>query len=702
MSLDSQQFKKSLDELGISYREVEGACVLEYRDGVASELVEFEEEERSGQEVAREFHAFDERRWRLTNAIRYLLAERKLYLDRSAGHNWSYGDLGFSSEFNVYESLNRSLEKCAGDIEAFEDWMGKTWIKLESAEKKKIHNWFKKEVPPENEIAYDEDKFENYGSKFIESALACARDDITAFLDSLGEGEKYTAEMAEEFAKTRGNDLGSRVIRRLASKLSGIEVSHDLLKPGKVSFDFKDGEDTYDLVVRGKKLSKKVEEQGLEAAAKELEQDYRELSCRRQQFLNALGKLMATRGFTMESGGFPQTEWNFGRKIREFSVPVGSLLTNRLRKKQVSVLLLEIFTEHHLEKPGEEELEAALQAGRGLIEVKHLPPYIIEFDDEKSLSLEEIDGIAWEWVKKIKAQIDSGKRSDDLDVGLWTWREKRWYTRPKDAWVDEKYWLDLAVKQWEEMPWESPAEILAVNGDFRSVSKFQEWLDDAEDYESKGYIWHDGEEDIVMLLRDHLSFADDALEWNSYPKVFGEPPFEVVDKWIQKIRQGLKPNPKPGYKLEDLMDEISKLRRQEIERFFNEGEIAKIRQACSNKLLVLDAESPYIDDEVLQVAAEMGWRDLGEKLLDQAWFSRVFYEPETGLISAGETLQWLSLICPGFEVAKHCGRILQMAPENAVDRLRMKKFCNVDLTEIPSSWIKQAQAEIAIAWLRCR
>ncbi|MCF6311278.1 MAG: hypothetical protein L3J39_02400 [Verrucomicrobiales bacterium] len=697
MLIDSQKLKKLLSDAGISCRQIEGGCVLEYRDGAASQLVEFAGEDRSAEEVVRDFLEHDRRRFRLTNAVRWLLAERQHYLDRSAGHTWSYGDVGFSSEFNVYEELNRSLKKCVDDLDAFEDWMGKAWIRLESSEKKKIFDWLNKDGPPGNEIEYDEGKHENCPMVDVDSALACARDDITVFLDSLGEGEKFTTEMAEEFAKTRGKDLGSKLIRRLADELPEIEVSHDLLKPGKVSFDFKDGEDTYDLVVRGKKLSKKVELMGLEAAAVDLADDYRELSCRRQQFLNALGKLMATRGYTMESGGFPETEWHFGKEIREFSVPIGRLLTNRLRKKQVSVLLREILAEHGLAQAGEEELKQALKAGKDEIKIKHLPSYVIKFDDEKSLSPEEIDEIAREWVKKIKAQIDSGKRSDDLDVGLWTWRKRRWYERPKDVWVDEKYWLNLAVKKWEEMLWQSPAEILAVNGDFRSVAKFQEWID-----KSDGYIWHDGEEDTVLLLRDHLRLADDALDWDSYPKVFGEPPFQVVDKWIQMIRTGLKQNPKPDYELENLMDEISKLRRQEIERFFDEGEITKIKQACANKLLLLDEEIPCIDDEVLEVVAEMGWRDLGMELLHQDWFSRVLYDPESGLDSAGKILQWLSLICPGQEVAKHCGRILQMSPKNVVGRLRLKKFCNVDMADIQSSLIKQAQAETTIAWLRCR
>lgn len=292
-------------------------------------------------------------------------------------------------------------------------------------------------------------------------------------------------------------------------------------------------------------------------------------------------------------------------------------------------------------------------------------------------------------------------RSDELDVGLWTWGVRRWYTRPKDVWVDEKFWVDLAERGWEKMPWGNAAKILAVNGDFRSVSKFQEWLDDSEGYESKGYLWHDGDEDIVILLRDHLEFEDDALEWNSCPKIFGEPPFQVADKWVHSVRAGLG-NDAGEEEWEDMIDAATHLRRQEIERFFNQEEICQIKKVCSEKLLCLDEELPSIEEEILEVAEEMGWRELGLELLRQPWFSRVFYEPEIGLMSAGEILQWLSLICPGPEVAKHCSRILQMSPKNVAERLKLKKFCNVNMENIQSSLVKESQAETAIAWLRCR
>lgn len=675
--------------------------MLEYRDGVASELVTYAKEKRGVEDVLQEFQELNNRRWRLTNAIRWLLAERKQYLDRSAGGTWHYGDVGFSSEFNVHEELNRSLKKCADDGEAFEDWMEKTWIRLEPSEMKKLANWLKKDGPPENEIECDEDKFESYGSNFIESALACARDDISAFLSSLEDGEKYTAEMVEEFAKTRGKDPGSKLIRRLAEKLPGVEVCHDLSKPGRISFEFKDGEDHYDLVVRGKKLSKKAEKLGLEAAAEELAGEFHELGRKRIQFLNALSKLMGDRGYARDGGGFLESEWVFGRECREFYVRIGKSLTNKLKKQPPEELLQEFFLGQQLEQPAKAELLAALKAGKDEIQTKHLPAYIIQFNDANSLSPEEIDALARVWVEKIREQICLGKRSDNLDVGLWTWGVRRWYTRPKDAWVDEKFWIDLAEKGWEKMPWEDAAKILAVNGDFRSVLKFQEWLDDSEGYESKGYLWHDGDEDIVMLLRDHLEFEEDALEWDSCPKIFGEPPFQVADKWIHRVRAGLG-NDAGEDEREDMIDAATHLRRQEIERFFNQEEICQIKKVCSEKLLCLDEEFPAIEGDVLEVAEEMGWRELGLDLLNQPWFSHVFYEPESGLMNAGEILQWLSLICPGPEVAKHCGRILQMSPKNVAERLNLKKFCDVDMENIQSSLVKAAQAETAIAWLRCR
>ncbi|NOY00191.1 MAG: hypothetical protein GXP30_10715, partial [Verrucomicrobia bacterium] len=190
MSFDSQQLKKFLDEVGISYREVEGACVLEYRDGVASELVEFEEEERSGQEVVREFQDFDERRWHLTNAFRHLAAERNWYLDRSHGHKWHFGKKNIGNEIDAYTELNLALDKHSDDDQAFHAWISTVWI-WRNPSQKELLAWLVKEDPPSYEIEYDEGKHDADGPGSISLAISCARGDL-GFVEALLDKGKLT------------------------------------------------------------------------------------------------------------------------------------------------------------------------------------------------------------------------------------------------------------------------------------------------------------------------------------------------------------------------------------------------------------------------------------------------------------------------------------------------------------------------------
>ncbi|NOX99832.1 MAG: hypothetical protein GXP30_08905 [Verrucomicrobia bacterium] len=361
------------------------------------------------------------------------------------------------------------------------------------------------------------------------------------------------------------------------------------------------------------------------------------------------------------------------------------------------MVLKRFFVKRKLEAPSEDEISEALRAGKDEIEIRLLSTVIVETEEWDVTSVNETDRIASEWVIKLRSQISKGSKSKKTYICVGDWSDRRWYTRPKDAWVDEEFWLEAAEKWWEKTRWEDSAQIMIMNGDFRCVPRFQQLVDECE----KG-LWHDGEEEFLILLRDHVSFDDDSIEWEIFPKVYGEPPYRITDKWIRAIRAQFEKRQLDEDDLEEVMTVAAKLRRQEIERFFEAEEVVRLKQACSDLLFRENKQFPSIEEDALNLVEEMGWGDLGIELMRQTWFERVLYDPEWGVSSSGEILQWLSLICPGPEVAKHCARILGEDPKELVNKLGLDKWSTGWLSSNHAGWVRNAQSRAAIAWLRCR
>jgi hypothetical protein len=668
-----------LDELrnqSLSPRHLRDWIAIDFKDGSDTFFARITPNSASATPAAiasaieKEFHHIDKIRSAVLTGLRWFLVEHNIAVEISVCDHWPTQQGNASSSLNVGPRLTRIAQQSATAAEALLKFRENQWLPEISADK--AATLVQKTEPPPREIRWKSDdeiiplfnpNIASIDCKNIENVDLAKGASSTEFLDWL--------------APTR-NSPAQHVINKFGEAVGLHRFSLEITT-GIAGFEFTDKLDSFPLHPRSKRLARLIEKSGEDQALAELINQFKSLDEARTRALALIEHIMAAHNFDLD-----EDDQHFGKTHRQFQFPTGRALTAKLHKFSPDQVVFEWISRntpfHPL--PTLNDIEA-LPANEHLTRAnrRHLP-----FRDPKTLPhfptladypRADLDKTATEIIDRVKTKflrVKPNTRVIEYEDNLQFWSRPLYYTRPRDAWVDESFWIQLATKYWNDQRHPLAGIILVLNGDPSPLPQLLEPIKTADEYNSE-FTW----DEVWWLGIDQVSCPID--EYDTYPsfsKSMGPLPPQLGRFSASRIRaQLLKQSVSSAITYAVDLDRTSLL------EWLSPPELDTLREACREWSRSRD-HLELINHDWINLAATMGWNEIPENLAQNPEF-----------IPA--QLNWQLQMGDLYFVAGELALILSQF-KNSDLALR---FAAQTLTRKTAKDLTLDKFQAAIAWLRC-
>ena len=416
------------------------------------------------EEAIAAYEAIDAGRKSALHILRHHLAAQGWGSDRERSGQWEVASSGCSTEIIVGEALTHAIR----DQDVFQavEVLFKGTFGIKKPTEAQCKRYLKMEHAPENERSCEEvevqDEDEELGDESSRQSVpqALAWMGLCALLDDEERAENADEEALLAAAKPKGPI--AEALLHMGKRLPNTEAFCDLMTPGELSLDYSDEHDIMSIKVKSKTLGKRVSELGSEAAGDELAEEFLAMDLARKQFLGCIHHVASGRGWSheIENSLNPETDTmlHVGNRMREIGVVIGKELTAKLREGSTAEALNDLIEDKAFagECVKALESEAWKSAPRAPESKLKAPPRA--YDDEPPKLLE----LTAERIREMDQFADKHLKNYYKDPQLlWKYTEDEFYAQGTDAWADQTYWLEMAVKQAADK-WPHPIGILVM------------------------------------------------------------------------------------------------------------------------------------------------------------------------------------------------------------------------------------------------
>ncbi|MEZ6085766.1 MAG: hypothetical protein R3E58_17895, partial [Phycisphaerae bacterium] len=493
-----------------------------------------------------------------------------------------------------------------------------------------------------------------------------------------------------------------QALKRLAERLPEAEAHIDLLQPGTLQVDFKDGFASFPIDTRSKGLARRIKNEGPQAVGNALADEFLDLQSKRSTVLSAIWRAAIDRGWKRQevSLSFVDVEANMflGESMREVGFEAGESLTRAVRFHDAQTVLKKLikvdldFADACIRHLGEED--APLPEETDSLRPRNLPasPPLVELTADVIAEMDAwASGIIRNKYQSLKTLREYGNR-DFYDPAI-------------DCWVEDTWWMWLAEQSLKRRPSAMATLVLLDASDPRGTERAIEMLNATEPHDEL----YDEQIEIAWRFRHELPdiarkwFGPDApvgmdIDYHEVRALLGDP---VAKRMLVAGYEG----DEDDYPSALVAKQWGEKRQAKLHRDLIAW--ARNEHQCS---------PPEVDP--IRLAADMGWRDVGEALEENPYllaglltFARRADEfDEPGLLMGDSYVLAWSRLCPSRFLARvvATGRktnLIALAEEAAHNSVAINPSAKVNLSMSLHTYrqlYKDLEVALAIAWNRCR
>lgn len=628
----------------------------------------------------------DERRNRAIDAIRRYLATQKIPVERSPSGRWPLLKGQMSTELSVGANLTRVCTETTDLVAVIQSVFQGSSIKRPSQRRAERHIGEFDE--PLHEPPWPEDA----------AVIELPQTPLTAlgWMGLCKALHKETSfESAEAFAaavEPKGR-IG-RALLQVAHRLPKVKASVEFTS-GAMCLEFSDEYDSYEIEPKSRELHDLLRRMEPAAAGDYLADEYERLNAGRQQVLDSVFTVLQQHGYSIDP-----YEIIVGRELREFSLNLGKDLTTAFKEQGLTQAIKVMLGERC-------ELADEIINGIGrpvgmarLVErrLKPVAPPPIELPTISEARMKLLD-------EQCHAILSSFMKTTDA---LRAYANRLMWDPTTDSWASSQQWQALARNNMEgEYPRSDAVAILIDHGDRAVEDRFVEDLRTMEPHHEVG------EQVIEMLWRRRHSMPDVAAKWFAAER-FDDVPFdEERTRFGDPIATCFRLDWLPATDIGEVPEMLAGVDPEILSCFVTETQLAQWRAAASDWARDEWNWESGGSRKTLEVAANMGWTEVGELLAKNPFLLPGLLRPSdgnVGLLFAGDLVLAWSKLHPTRFLRDLVGYGLEMDLDARAESLAQRSMGSSALmlghpqmiTEIAAGWTSTTLVALAIAWHRCR
>lgn len=654
----------------------------------------------SVQELITEYDRIGRVRERALHVISHYLASLNVVV--SAGRNGNWGlelEDGSSTSLTVGAKLT-AVARDTNDVYAVvEACIKHTWLRKVPS-RKRIDRYLATDGPPDtSHLAGRESERRQLIPPTIRAALGWM-----GLCKALDTPEVFTSPDALKAAASPTGPIAQALLR-LEERLTGVDGSVDLLKPGVLSLKFDDGYDRFDIDTRSKDLARRVRADGPQGAGDALAEEFIRLNGARARVLGAVWQAAAKRGWRKQVIGMAffgvEDSVHLGETRREVKFNPAGPLTEALRANDPGAVLRALFADA---PDFADDCVAALADSRQATAGDIPDAQLLPRDAPPAPPLRQLD-------VDLVARLDAfaaARLRDFLreDGAIWKYRDADVYDPKLDTWATQRDWIEVAAAHLKgQWPHPMAVVILLDAGDPRADELARRYVENTEPHHEVSAA------EVEIAWRYRRQYPDAARKW-FLPQGFDDVPYA-------KERAALGDPIAARHQFAEHPEavEVDEYTPAEVVRRLTEGQRQKVHEELLTWARTNHRWAPP-DAARLRHAIAMGWRDVADELPNNpyllATLLRIERRPdqfdEPGILLASDFLLAWSRLSPSTFLARLVATafeadVVALAKEaarrGAVGKPDVQKNL-ASSASIYASWHKELQAALAIAWTRCR
>ena len=686
-------------EHGLAVYETTGGVGVQFEDGCDVFWAMPEERwhflsraHESGSDFVAGFRELNDRRKRVVEAVRRYLAKQGVFVNRTPNGHWPVMKGMISSELVVGASLTKTIAKKVSLVAAVQSVFEGSFLHKPSQRRAERH--LSEFDGPIVEPAWPKEEPELLD--LPETPLVALG--WMGLCKAIKKESNFDSPEAFVAAAQPKGRVG-RALLRLAQRLPNARASVEIMD-GSLSIDFDDEYAEFKVNPRSHELRNVIHEKGPEGAGEHLADEYDRLNTARRAVINAVFETLNRHGYSTDRSDGE----HLGREFREFSLDLGVELTGTIEKFGEKRAVLSVLNSNPA--LGEEAV-GCMHQSTVMVTLPERPlpptrPSAIELADLADKQLTKLDERSETLLREfLKSEAALAAYSDPLmwDASVDSWTTPVQWRRLAEQYVGGKY------------PRPDAAMILIDQGDRSRRSQFLERLRNTEPDDEP---W---DQEVEMVWRLRKEMPELAAKW------FDPQPGEDVPYAEVRARLG---DPVAihyllaGIRDDDEEDEeavpyvLAKIRPDLIQQFIGTRQLDAWRGAA----LQWAAESWRWnyggDGEMLAVASNMGWPEVGEMLARNPHLLPGLLEPsdgEPGILFADKLLLGWSKLGRSDLLTKLVGNSLRTDSNVLAERFALHQagkegdyFAkHPDLVvQLTNAWAGKLGVALAISWRRCR
>lgn len=715
-----EMLRTQLDAAEIPWREIGEGIVLEFTDGCDMLLIDDREIKRTAQPtpsaaaktLVAKFQKLDERRSAVLRGLQGYSRENQYTVTPSQTGQWVLKSAGSQTYMEVGLALTKSVEKHSPPIALLHLLR---WSCFAKPSRANLKRW----------VAPDEvyEAKTTMGHELATPAASAQSQFCAQFEEALEQAA----------AEERRRHPEYELLDRLRERLGEDRVTAGCCMPKQVfEIEFTDREGSFAFHSSWNQVRKMLAKHGdMDRVVDHLVDKFTRLDQARGQVLHALDSILATRGCAKDRYGFHRNGWMYGTTHQQYAFDPGTPLTRKLaRHKPVEVILAWCEAQKVAPTVTREEIEAAFERPTVVIPTRMLPP--VPFNDGPQIppldswDFAFLDALARTWIETFRneaAKPEEKQKLFPLPV-LSYWDDRDWYTRDRDTWVDDRWWIDQARVAWDQGEKKDKPYIVAQQAAFVLLAYGIDLPRERvlEYYRDSEYHPEAIDDGLSWVLEGELpwSMLDDD-EDASYPPQLGKLPPRLARNIAMTTREAIRSieSGSDDYDLDTLLKICAKLDRPSAEEWLTQREIKWLHTACMKWASGTDDLTQFWENTPLQIAIHFAWPEVADRLTENPSVATSLLGNRELCIDPSGMVLSLSRLKPDHFAARWAAYLLARDPqaevEKSVSQITQWVFRDADesLLKGKDRFIKETtksqtqtqniqKVAAAIAWHRCR
>ncbi|MBN2293991.1 MAG: hypothetical protein JXM70_16305 [Pirellulales bacterium] len=694
---DLRSFAK---ERGLTVYEAVGGVGVRFSDGfdvfwaLPDERWHFlnRDSQADGDLVAK-FQKLDDRRLRVVDAVRRYLAKQKISVNRKPNGDWEAMDeSGGFSVLYVGAGLTKVLTQESNLVAAVQGVFGSSSnIHKPSVHRAKRH--LSEFGEPLVEPAWTNEEQEDEIPSTPHNALVWM-----GLCKALKDESNFDSPEAFVAATQPKGRIG-RALLQLAQRLPNAQASVELLD-GSMSIDFSDEYDRITVKPRSGELRALIREMGPEKAGDHLADEYERINAARGRVVSAVFESLSRQGYSLDRLDLE----GVGREFREFSLELGEELTQTIQQHGEEQAVRFALGQRPL--LAEEAIKCLKEpCGKPTIAERELRSPVPAAIELPELTDEQIAKIDERTDKLLHGYLQTEK-------ALEAYGDPLMWDASKDTWTTAADWLRLAERNVGDEYQQLLAKTILIDHGDRSIDpKSLERLWKMEPHHEVAVF------DVKMIWQLRQEIPELASKWFD-PQSYDDVPFAEIRARlddpvaVQYIIAGLANNREETD--EAVPYALATMSAEMVRRFAGAAQIDAWR---ADALRWADEKWEWNygwESDVLNVAANMGWPEVGDRLAHNPYILPALLAPtnqELGILSADRLLLAWSKLVPSELLMKIVGLSLRTDHNLLADRFALFKAGKCGdyfaehsdiVAQITNAWGEKLGVALAISWRRCR